>query len=192
LTRIKVRVLLDQGLTSADVARVLRLSTATVCYHRKRLGLEPDSRFSRRYDWTEIQAYYDEGHSIRECARRFGFSLQTWHEAAHRGDVVGRPVSKPVEHYLVAGGLRTNRGYLRARLIEAGLKEHRCEVCGIDEWQGKPISLALHHVNGSKRDNRLDNLQILCPNCHAQTPNFGVKNRRRTTLDSCAPSEQPE
>lgn len=39
--------------------------------------------------------------------------------------------------------------------------------------------MALHHVNGDGLDNRLDNLQILCPNCHSQTPNFGVKNRAR-------------
>jgi 5-methylcytosine-specific restriction endonuclease McrA len=41
------------------------------------------------------------------------------------------------------------------------------------------LSLALHHVNGNKHDNRLENLALLCPNCHSQTPNFGVKNRAR-------------
>jgi len=44
---------------------------------------------------------------------------------------------------------------------------------------GEPISLCLHHINGSGRDNRLENLTLLCPNCHAQTENFAGRNRKR-------------
>ncbi len=161
------------------MARVLGISAPTITYHRRRLGLEIADRCGRRHDWRAIQDYYDKGHSIRACAERFGFSTQTWHEAAKRGDVVGRPHSKAIDHYLVAAGPKPARDYLKRRLVEAGLKEDRCEGCGISEWQGKPLSLALHHVNGKGRDNRLENLQILCPNCHSQTPNFGAKNRRR-------------
>lgn len=163
LTRIKVRVLLDQGVSQADVARVLQISKPTVAYHCRRLGYKADARFRRRYDWGEVQAYYDEGNSVRECARKFGFASQTWHEAACRGAVVTRPHSKDIDHYLVESGLRTNRGYLKRRLVEAGLKEDRCERCGVDDWLGEPLSLTLHHINGVGRDNRLENLQILCP-----------------------------
>ena len=66
-------------------------------------------------------------------------------------------------------------------MIRAGLKENRCENCGITEWLGKPLSMELHHVNGDGRDNRLENLQLLCGNCHAQTDNWGGRGvgRRR-------------
>ncbi len=47
-----------------------------------------------------------------------------------------------------------------------------CEKCGLKVWQGQPIPLEIHHVNGDNTDNRLDNLCLLCPNCHALTNNY--------------------
>lgn len=66
--------------------------------------------------------------------------------------------------------------HLKDRLLKENLKENKCEICGINEWNGKPISLQLHHINGNSQDNRIDNIQLLCPNCHSQTENFGGKN----------------
>lgn len=61
-------------------------------------------------------------------------------------------------------------------LVQTGYKEYKCECCGISEWNDKPISLQLHHINGNHKDNSLENIQILCPNCHTQTDNYGSKN----------------
>ncbi len=68
---------------------------------------------------------------------------------------------------------------LRKRLIREGLKEHKCECCGITEWNGKEAPLELDHINGNHEDNRLENLQILCPNCHAQTETYRGRNKRK-------------
>ena len=62
------------------------------------------------------------------------------------------------------------------RLVKYGLKEYRCEICGIDSWNNKPIVLELHHKNGNHDDGKLSNLQLLCPNCHSQTDNFRALN----------------
>lgn len=70
-----------------------------------------------------------------------------------------------------------SRSRLKERLVEEGLKEYKCECCGLTEWMGKPISLQLHHINGINNDNRLENLQLLCPNCHSQTENFATKGK---------------
>lgn len=77
----------------------------------------------------------------------------------------------PIENYLVENSMYKNTVHLKKRLLKEGIKEPKCEVCGNTE------NLELHHINGNPSDNRLENLQILCPNCHAKTPNFRGKNK---------------
>ena len=60
----------------------------------------------------------------------------------------------------------------RIRLIEEGLKDSKCECCGLTKWMGKPIPLELHHKDFNHYNNSLDNLQILCANCHMQAHNY--------------------
>ena len=71
---------------------------------------------------------------------------------------------------------QTKRGV--AKLVEKGIKVYKCEICGISEWEGKPITLQLHHKDGNHFNNNIDNLQVLCPNCHYQTENYCSKNRK--------------
>jgi len=67
---------------------------------------------------------------------------------------------------------------LRKRLILEGLKEHKCECCGLNEWLGELIPLELDHIDGDHYNNTLENLKVLCPNCHAKTPTYRGKNKR--------------
>lgn len=67
------------------------------------------------------------------------------------------------------------------------MKEKKCECCGRTEWLGQPIALELHHLNGIRDDLRIENLQILCPNCHAFTDNYRGKK-----LKLSAQEEIPE
>lgn len=177
-TRALVETLLAQGLPRAEVARRLGIAKSTVSYHAARLGHPVDERSARRYDWKLVQCYYDAGHSVRQCVQAFGFSPASWHEAIKRGLVVARPGRRPLEE-IFAANTRRCRGHLKRRLLCAGIKENRCERCGLADWMGKPLSVALHHVNGDRLDNRLENLQLLCPNCHSQTDTFAGRNGRR-------------
>jgi hypothetical protein len=93
---------------------------------------------------------------------------------------------RPLGTYLKEG-TRVKSSKLRERLIEEGLKEHRCESCDRREWKGQPIPLELDHVNGDRTDNRLHNLRLLCPNCHALTPTYRGRNIGRYAAQRPAP-----
>jgi hypothetical protein len=82
---------------------------------------------------------------------------------------------KPATTYLYNGSdVGTHR--LKKLLLRDGLKEARCEYCQQTDWCGKAIPLELHHVNGNRYDNRIDNLHVVCPNCHALTDNHAGKS----------------
>ena len=77
---------------------------------------------------------------------------------------------KTIEEICVENSEYTNTNKLKKRLIKEGYKSHKCEICGYSD------KIELHHINGNPYDNRLENLQILCPNCHSKTPNFRGSN----------------
>lgn len=83
------------------------------------------------------------------------------------------------EEVYCENSLMQNTNSLRKRLFRDGLKEPKCECCGNSEWMGKEIPLQVHHINGNNRDNRLENLQILCPNCHAFTDTYCGKSKNK-------------
>ena len=83
---------------------------------------------------------------------------------------------------LVANSTYTSSGHLRVRLVNEGILEYRCSnlTCGISSWLGKELVLHLDHINGTHNDNRIENLRLLCPNCHSQTKTYC--NRKRASL----------
>ena len=88
---------------------------------------------------------------------------------------------KDIKDYLVDGS-KCSRHVLKRHLLSEGYKQNICEICGISEWNGKPLAMQIHHKDGNTHNNRLDNLMMICPNCHAQTENYrgkaNVKNER--------------
>lgn len=73
---------------------------------------------------------------------------------------------------------------IKARLFREGVFEHRCYSCDLDSWQGQSIPLTIDHIDGDNTNNRIENLTPLCWNCHALTPTFGARNRKRSQSPS--------
>jgi len=74
--------------------------------------------------------------------------------------------------------LEINTYNLKKYLISLNILENKCDVCGISKWNDKDINLQLHHLDGNNKNNNLDNLQLLCPNCHSQTKNYAGAGRK--------------
>jgi hypothetical protein len=99
------------------------------------------------------------------------FLGQSWRRGSRRPVVS----AVPLDEVLVEGRF-TQTAKLKRRLLAEGMKRARCEVCGGRRWNGAPIPLELDHINGKRDDNRLGNLRLLCPNCHAQTSTYRGRN----------------
>lgn len=91
------------------------------------------------------------------------------------------PTRKKAQDFLKKGSLITSHK-LRLKLLEDRVKERCCERCSNTEWLGKPIPIELHHINGDRFDNRLENLQLLCPNCHALTDNHAGRGSLKISI----------
>ncbi|MNM09740.1 HNH endonuclease [compost metagenome] len=85
-----------------------------------------------------------------------------------------------LEDILVINSTYKNTNRLKDWIVREGLLKYECQECGISpEWNGKPLRLQLDHINGVNNDNRLENLRILCPNCHTQTENYSARNIKK-------------
>ncbi len=85
----------------------------------------------------------------------------------------------PLKRLLVRDS-SAHTGHLKSRLLRRGLLENKCASCGNEgEWRGATLVLELDHINGDRRDNRLRNLRLACPNCHSQTSTYKGRNKRR-------------
>jgi hypothetical protein len=110
------------------------------------------------------------------------FSGKGWKRGDNRPIVPARPLTE-----LLKAGTSVQSYKLKQRLFAERLKERRCESCETEEWLGQPVPLELDHINGDVTDNRVENLRILCPNCHALTKTYRGKKLAKCR-DETAPS----
>ena len=173
-----------------------------VCSNKCRL-LSPINWSSRSYTKEELTEAVKVSYSYASLARNLDLSiygttnstlkaaiialnLDTSHfmgQAHSRGRVFTME-KRDISDYLVKG-VKVSTHKFKNRLWNEGLKEKKCEECGITEWNGKEAPLCLDHINGDNTDNRFDNLKILCHNCHAQTETFAGKKLRKNFCVHC-------
>ena len=129
---------------------------------------------------TLIKEWEDKGTPMVEVARNLSIKYDTLKKYLRILGVSYKinPHRKGLKHHesrktiqSILNGNSTNASK-RRRLIEEGIKEKKCECCGLSEWMGKPIPLELHHKDFNHYNNSLENLQILCSNCHMQAHDY--------------------
>jgi hypothetical protein len=105
--------------------------------------------------------------SISLCRRTKKLGLK-WVDKKNHGGGFEIPLSEILEgkhpYY--------QTGHLKLRLIKKGIKENKCEECHITDWNGKSLNMQLDHIDGNPHNHLLENLKMLCPNCHSQTETF--------------------
>ena len=134
----------------------------------------------------DILLWISENRSKAYMARELGCNPKTINPLLERlgiqynGNQSGKGCTKKhdcmlLEEYLEKSqDIQSNK--VRIKLLNEGLKEHKCECCGLTTWLNKPIPLELHHKDGNRYNNVLENFELLCPNCHAFTDSYRGKN----------------
>lgn len=139
----------------------------------RKLGLNPEGSNPKTLKKKLIEFNVDFSH----------FTGKRWKENPNNPVYRGKFLPNLCEHSSLSSA------NVKALTYRLGLKQNQCELCGISEWQGKSINCELHHINGNAADNRIENLQILCPNCHSQTANFRSRNRVKVMSTSVGNSD---
>lgn len=151
-----------------------------------------------KYDWSEenLKRICSESYSYAQVLQKMGakgngsaygtlklkiseYGIDVSH-MTHQGHNKGKTWTvNNLDEILVADSSYTSTHHLKNRLWKTGTLEQKCYECGISEWRGLPAPLQLDHINGVRTDNRIENLRVLCANCHAQTDTWTGKNKAK-------------
>lgn len=144
----------------------------------------------KSFSKEELEQAVKDSMSIRELAGKLGYEQDSGSGAAAVKKMIAY-YKFDTSHFKGQGQNKNNydlssftdfsykkNGSETAKVL-ISLRGHQCEHCKTTEWLGQPINLEVHHINGDRTDNRLENLQLLCPNCHSYTSTFAKKGDKR-------------
>lgn len=145
-----------------------------------------------KFSEEQLKEFVKESSSFRQLGEKCGYSLiggstissmkkmceEKHFDTTHFTNMLKKEDIK-IEEIFING--YKSRETLKRNLIV--LRGYACECCHLKEWNEKPIPLQVHHKDGNGLNNTLDNLQLLCPNCHAQTNNYCGKNKNKDITD---------
>ena len=146
----------------------------------------------RQIPESEFRKMVAESLSYRELAKKAGYAQDSGSATRALKDAV-RELNIDTSHFLGKGinkgkftgfeeaSPRKRGSKMALPLIQ--MRGHKCENCGCSKWCDELIPLQVHHIDGDRSNNSLENLKLLCPNCHALTENYCRKDLKRETID---------
>lgn len=164
------------------------------------IGIRKEYIAKRRYTDEQFIEAVSSSSSIREVLRKLGLAphggnyktfhskkrqlkLSTTHFTGQghlRGKTHSYTPSRPLNEILVVDSPHQTSSSLHRRLVKEGILENKCVWCGISSWREESLSLHMDHINGINTDNHIENLRLLCPNCHSQTDTYCGKNKPKS------------
>lgn len=118
--------------------------------------------------------------SVHDAVARLQLDTSHWTGQGHlRGRSHNYSTRIPLSQICVPDSTYVNTSSLKKRLLQEGVVEEKCALCGVTHWRGEKLSLVLDHINGDNRDHRTENLRLLCPNCNSLQPTFAGRNKAR-------------
>jgi len=130
---------------------------------------------------NEFVKVCNEAQSMARAASELNLHFNTFKKYALKYDCYqtnqsGKGINKNIPKRIIELENYATRASVRKRILKEELLDYECNECNIKDYNGKPLSLELDHINGNGHDHRLENLRWLCPNCHSQTKTFRGKN----------------
>lgn len=190
-----------EGLSTRGIASKMKVSQCKVRHWLKKHGLKTSYTGHRKawdsYSVTDTDFVHSVANNktVADVLRELGIpeqqgatykvfwnkvkslNLSTRHFDRYSNNIGSRRYTD-AEVYTKDSAYKGNKT-LKRRALKDGVLTNQCIECGlIPKWNGKELVLHLDHINGDKRDNRVTNLRILCPNCHSQTPTYCGRNNK--------------
>lgn len=140
----------------------------------------------------ELNTIVENSWSIQEVLRQLGYSVNSGAngktvktklaeygiDISHFSGRAKDQIKRNEENIFVKNS-SASQATLRRWYLKGNYSEYKCSICDMEPiWQGKELSLTLDHINGDNKDNVLENLRWVCPNCDRQLETFGSKNKR--------------